>query len=108
MASYDAAGAAPVITVSYPRYKARGPECGRSWENLSSTHGNRPYDNFGCAVTANFAAQIANPADLLAPRALDAPDGGRRQVVLDKYRKGEISSTAKDQQASGAVSNVVQ
>ena len=108
LASYGAGAGVPVIVVTYPRYKARGPECGRAWENLTSNGDNRPYNNFGCSLTANIAAQIANPADLLAPRASDPPDGGRRQVVLDKYRKGEVSSTAKDQQASGAVSNIVQ
>jgi pilus assembly protein CpaD len=58
-------------------------------------------------VTANVAAQIDNPADLLSPRDLDPPDAVRRQNELDIYRVGAVTSTTKDQQASGAISSVV-
>lgn len=106
--SYDGGGdqAAPIV-VGYAAYVAKGPKCGQEWENLTATKDNREYNNFGCAVTANLAAEIANPADLLAPRAMDPADAGRRQTVLDHYRKGESTSTAKDDQANGAVSTAV-
>jgi len=105
---YDAAGdaSAPVV-VAYARYVAKGPQCGQSWENLTSTDQNREYANFGCAVTANMAAQIADPGDLLRPREMTPADAGRRQVVLDHYRKGETTSSAKDSQADGAVSRAI-
>ena len=61
----------------------------------SKTYDNEGYPEFGCAVTANIAAQIADPADLLAPRASDAPDAQRRQVVLDKYRQGCLLYTSR-------------
>lgn len=108
MAAYDAPGGAEVITMSYPRYKARGPDCGKSWGDLSATTENLPFGNLGCAVTANIAAQVANPADFLSPRDIDPPDAARRQTVLDAYRKGQPTSSSKDQQASGAVSTVIQ
>ena len=106
---YDAAGdsAAPVV-VAFMRYEARGPQCGRSWDNLANVYQNREYDEFGCAVTANIAAQIAEPADLLHPRDVDPPDAARRQTVLDAYRKGSTTSSAKDAQANGAVSSTGQ
>jgi len=108
MASYTAPeGSFPAILVTYPRYKAQGPACGRAWDNLTANHDNRPYNNFGCSVTANVAAQIDNPADLLSPRDLDPPDAVRRQNELDIYRVGAVTSTTKDQQASGAISSVV-
>ena len=69
---------------------------------------NNGYDEFGCAVTANIAAQIAEPADLLHPRDLDPPDAQRRQTVLDKYRQGATTAAAKDSQANGAVSATAQ
>lgn len=99
---YEAGGDqhAPVL-VGLMRYLARGPQCGESWENLAHTPDNQPYANFGCAVTANLAAQIADPADLLAPRASTPPDATRRENVFDKYRQGATTSTAKDQQAVG-------
>lgn len=106
--SYDGAGdqAAPVV-VGYAAYVAKAPKCGQDWENLTATKDNREYNNFGCAMSANLAAEIANPADLLGPRASDPADAGRRQTVLDHYRKGENTATAKDDQANGAVSTAI-
>lgn len=106
---YDGGGAAAApIVVGYLRYEVDVPQCGEQWENLSSTWDNRVYGNFGCATTANLAAQIANPADLAGPRASDAPDAQRRMEVLDHYRAGETTSSARDDQAAGAVATAVQ
>ena len=67
----------------------------------------RSNPNFGCANTANIAALIANPADLIAPRDVRIRrDAARRETVLTKYRQGQITSTPKDEQASGVVSTV--
>jgi pilus assembly protein CpaD len=98
---------APVV-VGFVRYQARGPQCGRSWTNLATDYHADGYAEFGCAVTANIAAQIAEPADLLHPRDTDAPDAQRRQNVLDKYRQGTQTATVKDSQANGAVSSTAQ
>lgn len=105
---YDATGAqqAPVI-VAFQRYVADIPTCG-SWTAANRTMGNEPQDNFGCAVAANLAAQVANPEDLARARGMDPADPGRRSVVLGKYRNGEVTSSAKDDQASAAVSNAIQ
>jgi pilus assembly protein CpaD len=106
---YEAGGdAAAPILVGFMRYQAKGPHCGESWEDLAQVWQNREYKQFGCSVTANFAAQIADPADLLHPRAVDPPDASRRQNVLDKYRQGTTTSTAKDTQANGAISTATQ
>ena len=96
-------GPAPVI-VGFAAYEAVIPKCGTVWENLSANSKNKPMGNFGCAVSANMAAQIANPGDIAQPRADDPVDAGRRAFVLDKYRTGEATSGAKDAQSSGAVS----
>lgn len=105
---YDAKGdaAAPVL-FGYMRYAVQVPQCGQRWSNLTSTRNNTVDPNFGCAVTANMAAQIANPADLDHPRTMTPADAGRRGAVLDHYRKGEPTTSAKDDQASGAVSKAV-
>ena len=102
-AGYDAQdqGVAPIV-VSYAAYEAVIPECGRKIGNLTSTGSNKPSGNFGCAVSANMAAQIADPGDIVAPRAEGPADATRRMTVLDKYRKGETSSTAADTQASAS------
>lgn len=108
VAGYDAGPrpGAPIV-VGYTRYQAKGPECGRDWKSYTKSFENKPNNNFGCANTANIAAMIANPADLIAPRASDPSDAGRRETVLTKYRQGQITSTAKDTQASGSVSQGV-
>jgi pilus assembly protein CpaD len=104
---YDAAGApAAPLKVGFLRYVAQVPQCG-GWENITGTRNNTVYENFGCAVTANIAAQVANPEDLLSPRPEGPIDSGRRATVLDKYRKGEITSSAKDSQSNGIVSKAV-
>jgi pilus assembly protein CpaD len=103
---YEGPSGAPVLA-SYTRLEARGPDCRHGWGNLTSTGSNRPSSHFGCAVTANFAAQIADPRDILAPAPDEPGDGGRRDVVLGKYRAGEVTSTAADAQATGAVSKAI-
>ena len=101
----DHSGPAPVI-VGFLAYQAAVPTCGRDWENLAATGANRPTRNFGCAVNANLAAQMANPADIAGPREMTAVDAGRRTVVLGKYRDGQITSSARDPQAAGGMSKV--
>jgi len=112
LVGYDAStsgssGIAPIV-VGYDRYEAHGPRCGREWKDFTKTGANQPNTNFGCAVTANFAAMIANPADLADPRPIDPADANRRETILGKYRKGEVTSSAKDPQANAAVSSTVQ
>jgi len=96
------------IMVAYTRYEATGPVCGRNWDNFTHTGGNTVDQNFGCATTANMAAQIDNAGDLISPRDLDPADPGRRATVLSHYRQGQPTSSAKDIQASGTVSTVGQ
>jgi len=105
---YDAAGdaAAPLI-VGYLRYRAELPECGKNWPNIAHSIKNKAQPNFGCAVTANMAAQIADPGDLVTPRDMTPPDAARRQTVLDKYRAGDKTTAERDEGASGTVSSVI-
>lgn len=108
LAGYDAKGdAAAPLVVGFLRSAVNVPACGRSWTNIAHSMTNQVQPNFGCAVTANMAAQVANPADLATPRTLDPADAQRRAVVLDKYRKGELTSSEADDKAKGTVSSVV-
>jgi pilus assembly protein CpaD len=105
---YDAAGDAKApVRVGFMRYEAQGPQCGQSWDNLADVRSNHEYAEFGCAVTANVAAELAAPEDLLHPRPMTPPDAARREQVITKYRTGDTTSTAKDTQANGAVSTAV-
>jgi len=98
---------APPLLVGYLRYEAELPNCGKTWTNIARSWKNEVQPNFGCAVTANMAAQMSDPGDLLGPRRMTPQDATRRQDVLDKYRRGEITSSAADEKASGAISKAV-
>jgi pilus assembly protein CpaD len=106
--SYDAPDdpKAPLL-IEFTRFDAVVPACGRSWENLTATEANVVQSNFGCAVTANMAAQIADPADIAEPRTGGSADAARRAMVIDSYRKGQVTSSASDAKASGVVSSAV-
>lgn len=97
----------PVLRVGFVRHEAQIPKCGQAWESLTATRENKAYENFGCAVAANMAAQVANPEDLVRPRDMAPADAGRRDTVMGKYRRGEITSSARDDQASGAISKAI-
>lgn len=92
----------PPIRISYLRFIAEGPDCGKWTTNLADETKNLPYPNFGCATQRNFAAQVANPADLLGPRSMTPAPGERRDVVWGKYIKGEstISTKQVDERAT--------
>jgi pilus assembly protein CpaD len=105
MGAYEGAPGAPIL-VGYNAYQAVVPQCG-NWTNLTATRDNAGYGNFGCAVTANMAAQIANPADIVSPQPMDPTDAARRSTIIGKYRAGEVTSAQTNNDSSGAVSRVV-
>jgi pilus assembly protein CpaD len=94
----DRAGAQPPIRLSYMRYAVAAPECGTHPTNLARDYQNVPAPNFGCATQRAFAAQIANPADLVHPRASDPRVGERRDETWQKYIKGDSTAAKKDTQ----------
>jgi pilus assembly protein CpaD len=87
---------APVV-VGFETLRAVVPQCGTYWGNMSRTNGNDTSANFGCAVTANLAAQIDNPRDIVTPRGMTPVDTGRRAIVYDNYRKGEATAAPQEQ-----------
>jgi pilus assembly protein CpaD len=103
------------LRISYTRVVAEAGPCGDWPEDIGAaprptltppyppSWDNRPHWNFGCATQANLAAMVANPEDLIQPRAETRPLAARRQTVIDKYRKGENPSgqyETKDAKAS--------
>jgi pilus assembly protein CpaD len=106
---YDAGGDAKApVRVAFVSYLAQGPACGNSWSDITKEASNEPYPEFGCSVTANIAVELADPADLMHPRASDPPDALRRTGVLNEYRQGSMTSTPADPQADGTFSTVGQ
>ena len=88
--TYDAGGASSgPIRLAYTAIRAQVANCGQWPEDLTDgklNHDNRSYHNFGCATQANMAAQIANPTDLLHPRAPSPIDAGRENAIIADAR----------------------
>ena len=90
----------PPVRLSYLRYVAEAPECGKDWsQNIAVTGNNLPYPDFGCADQRNLAAMVANPADLLGPRTMTPRPGEIRDGVWEKLKQGRstISQRANDE-----------
>jgi pilus assembly protein CpaD len=88
--SASAESAAPIRLI-YGRMKAHTGQCGRWPADVLDTTENKHYANFGCASQNNLAAQIANPADLLGPRAPGDIDADNRESALDQYKARQIA-----------------
>jgi pilus assembly protein CpaD len=96
------------VKLSFLRYVATGPDCGRFNKNLAENRKNENFGNFGCARQHNVAAMIANPRDLLMPRGMDTERSGeRRDVVFDKYINGDGTGANKTaDEKAGQISDV--
>lgn len=109
----DPALASPV-RLSFQRLEARvGSTCGLWPQDLGVSdyefnNANLPYWNHGCAVKSNFAAQIADPVDLVRGRQETPPDRGRRMQNIEKLRSGQDPSTNYNNQATSVRSGVAQ
>jgi pilus assembly protein CpaD len=104
-------GRLATIKLTYPRITAQAGPCGLWPHDLGpadvAEYGqNKQYWNFGCATQRNLAAMIDDPADLVQPRGEAPAYEARRAVVLDKYRKGESTSTNYPNENKGKISDV--
>jgi pilus assembly protein CpaD len=101
------------IRVNYPRMVAETGPCGLWPEDIGPTVNqalvnNRQYWNLGCAYQRNLAAQVAEPQDLVQPRAEAPALTSRRATVLEKYRKGEPTATQYPDANKGKISDLGQ
>jgi pilus assembly protein CpaD len=106
--TYQASGRdeAPVI-FSFTRYRAVAEPCPEGWGDLRPTVPGEQWPAFGCATANNIASMVADPGDLLGPRAFGLADTGRRQTVIDAYRQGQPTASTRGEDESGAVSSAV-
>src|SRR5215469_13032889 len=93
------------VEVNYISYQARTTGCDWS-EDLSYTAENRTAANLGCANQHNLAAMVADPRDLVGPRAMDGGDAVRRQTVITNYEKGQSSGATKSAEQSATISDI--
>ncbi|MDI7862818.1 CpaD family pilus assembly protein [Rhizobiaceae bacterium n13] len=94
--SYGAspAGDAAPIRLSFVATTAVTNPCGQWPEDLGiNDYQNKNYYNFGCATQNNIAAQIANPMDLVTPRAISPIDAQQRSAVINTYRTAGTGDT---------------
>jgi pilus assembly protein CpaD len=87
---------------------AHAKQCGDWPEDLSKTAQNDAYANFGCSQQNNIAAMVANPQDLVRPRATAPSDPMRRIKVFENYRNGEAVASAEEQKGDVKISDAVQ
>jgi pilus assembly protein CpaD len=87
------------VRLSFQRLQAKvGSTCGLWPQDLGVSdaefnNSNQPYWNLGCATQSNFAAQIAEPVDLVRGRQMTPPDTGRRMYNIEKLRQGQDPTT---------------
>lgn len=84
---------APVV-ISYRTLRAVPQDCS-SQSDLSVTHRNSVTPEFGCFASANLAAMITDPRQLIEPYAMQAPNAQRRQVVYDRYIEGQSTASQR-------------
>jgi pilus assembly protein CpaD len=70
-------------------------QCGKWTDDLTKTSDNKHYEDFGCSYQNNFAAQIANPADLIGPRNMTEIDAAQRDNVIKDYQTALPVSTSE-------------
>ena len=88
----DPASSAP-IRLSYVATTAMTSECGQWPKDIANdTSQNQNWYNFGCSTQNNLAAQLDNPMDLVAPRAMSPIDAENRTNVIQTYRGGKSDS----------------
>jgi len=87
------------IRLSFVGLKAKVADaCGQWPSDLASgstTQGweNKPYWNYGCSYQSMFAEQVADPRDLVGPRAEDAADTQMLSRGISDMRKGTDPTT---------------
>lgn len=92
------AGAAP-IRLSFMKLQAQvAGQCGLWPDDLAGsknaeTWHNRPYYNLGCSYQSMLATQVADPVDLVRPRAEGPVDVTKRTQDIDALRKDKDPST---------------
>lgn len=92
-------GLASPVRLSFTGLKARVADpCGQWPRDLASGSSldgweNKPYWNFGCSYQTAIAEQVADPRDLVGPRAEDPADTQMRSRPIASLRKGTDPTT---------------
>ena len=77
------------LRLSFLHYEAKAPDCPDWSENVGRDPQNTAWPNMGCATQRNLAVAVADPRDLMGPRAETPRSSERRDTIWDRYLKGE-------------------
>jgi len=107
--SYPAANPqlASPVRLSFTGLKAKvTTPCGEWPSDLASGStlqgwDNKPYWNFGCSSQAAFAAQVADPRDIVGAQAETPMDTVMRARAIESVRKGTDSATTWQTKSTG-------
>ncbi|MDP3803270.1 CpaD family pilus assembly protein [Brevundimonas sp.] len=108
MAAYAAPDPRAPVLAGFETLRASIRNCSAEPRNMGARLSNQGSGGFGCAVTSNMAAQIADPRDILGARPMTPADSGRAAVVFDNYRKGQASSTPQEPLVEGQIARAVE
>ena len=105
-------GTFATVRVSYPQIAAQAGPCGLWPEDVGESMNrdyfeNQPPWNFGCATQRNLAAMVANPSDLVQPRAETPAYNMRRTTVLGNYVQGQDTGTKYSTPNAGKIATGV-
>jgi pilus assembly protein CpaD len=107
---YPSAGSAP-LRLNYPVMTAQAGPCGLWPQDLGPTYDlehyeNKPYWNLGCSQQRNLAAMVAEPHDLIQPRAEGSTYRAKRTFGHEKWRTGQSPATTYPDSQKGAISDL--
>ncbi len=108
MAAYNAPDPRAPVLAGFETIRAQVPDCSAEARNMAARFSNQSSAGFGCAITANMAAQITDPRDILGARPMTPADSGRAAVVFNNYRRGQPSSTPQERLVDGRISGAVE
>ncbi|GJD36030.1 CpaD family pilus assembly protein [Methylobacterium aerolatum] len=104
-----APGLAAPIRLSFSRMQAKVADACGTWpqdigaSDFAVDNSNRSYWNFGCSTQATFAAQVADPLDLVRGRQEGRIDTVRRVRDVGAIRDGKDPSTQWRQDGQNSV-----
>jgi pilus assembly protein CpaD len=91
------------VILSFVSYTAVVPECGYWYEESSTDFANANSVNFGCATQHNLGLMLADPSDLYGKTQMDPRDGQRTAIVIDLFRRGEITGAEHNESETSIV-----
>ena len=108
VAAYTAPDPRAPVLAGFETLRAHVPDCAGRHGDMGGRTSNQSSIGLGCAINANMAAQIADPRDIVAPRAMTPSDSGRAAVIFDNYRSGQASSAPQESLVAGRISRAVE